>query len=153
MYFKHLQQVCLINARKSCFTCFSIADWKRGKWNNILLPQNLCDLFLIIFKITNNFLLKMIVSLYLSDNDWIYISLQTLLLSYSIVCRMISYELCLLASFSEAGDCDVSEPQLITDNSLGVSSLEGPWVSRPKTDQIARNHAGSFIMDVWIAAE
>lgn len=42
---------------------------REGNGHNILLPQNLCDLFLIIFKITNFFLLKMIVLLYLSDND------------------------------------------------------------------------------------
>lgn len=41
---------------------------REGNGHNIL-PQNLCDLFLIVFKITNYFLLKMIFFLYLSDND------------------------------------------------------------------------------------
>lgn len=64
---------------------------------------------------------------------------------------MISYGMCLLASFSEAGDCKVSEHQLPTVNSLGVS--EGPCVSRPKTDQRARDHVGRLIMEVWMGAD
>lgn len=93
---------------------------------------------------------SMLMLQFVTELGQVYITPQTLLLYYSIISRMISYETYLLAKCFEARDCKGF--LTLTHNRWLSKVSEIPDISRTKTDQIARLDIGNFVLEVWRAA-